>query len=476
MNDQSEEDSERLENPSSNPEPSSAIEISREKMDWLSDQLPKWVERGVLTEQKADDIQSLYRVPEQKGWAGIILTTLSVFGAFLIGGGILLIVAHNWDMLPKVVKLFCSFVPVLVGLKLCWWVMENRSASAAWREGSAVFLACAIAANISLIGQIYHLSSGLDRYVLTVSLLIVPLIYLMQSHLASVLFLSGITSWFLITVGQEEYGTSLAIWGLLALYVPWGYQTMRGKINTGLQVIQLGTLALAFGSIVFGAMVPGLGELWGFVGLAQSVIFLFLGKHWIQTERDRKNPLIFLGYTGLILYSYSLSFFSRVNWRFRFDGSEILSDQGIGAIDDIVLYPFLALTLIVLLVGTFRRDNRLDQVVVIAPVVYLLGVLFFYVTGSAYPPVLLFNVYILALGGAMLYQGYRTKSMKLATFGTGVMASLLALRFLDIHLPFLMRGIAFIIVGVLFLRVTRWLGNIIDAEPAASGTGDGSNE
>ena len=88
--------------------------------------LPELVTHGVLTEEAAANVRAYYQQKDlqQSSKTNIIF---GVLGAILVGMGIILMVAHNWDTLPRFVKLLFSFVPLVAGQLLCAFTLFKKS-------------------------------------------------------------------------------------------------------------------------------------------------------------------------------------------------------------------------------------------------------------------------------------------------------------------------------------------------------------
>lgn len=72
------------------------------------------INANVITPQTGEDILAYY-----KGKAGNsqnrLFAVFGIMGAMLVGLGIILIIAHNWDELPRTIKTTFAFVPVIIG-------------------------------------------------------------------------------------------------------------------------------------------------------------------------------------------------------------------------------------------------------------------------------------------------------------------------------------------------------------------------
>jgi hypothetical protein len=443
----------------SQPDP---INASGAYVSWLKEQLPRLVERGIIEEQTAEEIRSVYVPEDRNRWSGILLTTLGVLGALLVGGGCILLVAHNWSSFSKVTRLGISLLPVLIGLGLCFWTVYYRDGSVVWREGSAVFLSCGIAANIALIGQIYHISSGMDRYLLSVSLLVLPLVYLLRAHLPAMIYQAGIVSWLLVVVDHHDYVTTLWCWVLFAAVLPWLYRTLNARVtNTALGATQFLVSGIAVAFVVVGTMMPASEHFGLHLILVLSTLYVFIGTSCVDMPARYRTVLRRLGYTGLVVTVFAFTFHSASIWAWV-HRTELYEGSWIVLADDVLVILSLVVGYASALVGSFSEPGQIQlKTVVVAPLVLLAGQGLFSATELVTIPFLLFNVYWLGFGVSMVTEGYRDRSLYTASLGTGMISLLFIVRFFDAELTFLQRGIGFVTVGVLFLIVTWRLSALI---------------
>ncbi|MEL6652629.1 MAG: DUF2157 domain-containing protein, partial [Bacteroidota bacterium] len=189
--------------------------------------LPELIEAGIISSEKAADIR-YYLESKKQPAQNRLLVVFSILGAILVGLGIILILAHNWDDLSRLTKSIIAFIPLLVGQAACAYVILKRPDNTAWKEGASAFLVFGVGASISLISQIYHIEGDLGSFMLTWMLLIAPLMYLMRSSISSLLFIAGIT-YYAVLVGYDSYPSENAwpYWGLLLFALPYYYQLIK---------------------------------------------------------------------------------------------------------------------------------------------------------------------------------------------------------------------------------------------------------
>src|SRR2546425_4608995 len=117
----------------------------RKHVAWLYEQLDTLVSQGILTAETADQLRRHFGEVETEGsgrrWAIILF---SIIGGALIGGGIILLLAHNWEQLSRPVRAAIAFVPLLGAQALAAWILWTGRKGAALREGVGTFLALAI--------------------------------------------------------------------------------------------------------------------------------------------------------------------------------------------------------------------------------------------------------------------------------------------------------------------------------------------
>ena len=182
--------------------------------------LKELTEQEIISPAIADQIQSFYQ-SKNKPVESSVIAIFSILGAALIGLGIILIVAHNWDDLSRPIKTFLAFLPMLIGQGLVGFTLFKKSDSLAWREGSATFLFFAVGGCIAMVSQIYNLEGELYSFLLTWLILTLPLIYVMRSSMVSLLFIGGIT-WYacLYRFNSPDEPIPWIYWGLMAIATP----------------------------------------------------------------------------------------------------------------------------------------------------------------------------------------------------------------------------------------------------------------
>ncbi len=127
---------------------------TKKNIRWLTSQLPKWIEDKIVDESQAKNILNQYEQIDSINLGRLIF---SAIGALMIGLGIILFFAYNWQEMHRFVKLAVIFSFVIAANAGAIWFdspsRKNRAAS----EGLAILGTMLFGGAIWLISQIYHI-------------------------------------------------------------------------------------------------------------------------------------------------------------------------------------------------------------------------------------------------------------------------------------------------------------------------------
>jgi uncharacterized membrane protein len=415
--------------------------MSRKHVQWLLDELPKLTGAGVVPEDVADRLRAHYS--ERDDGAGVRWAVLlfGILGGALIGGGIILLLAHNWDELSRPVRAVLSFVPLVAGQALATFVLLRKADNAAWREGVAAYWAISVGASISLVAQTYNISGDFGRFVLAWTLLALPIVYLLDACLPALLYLVGITVW--TGAAADSQRPTAWFWVLAALLAPYLFKLIR-QDRYQPRVALSGWVLAACLCVVPAFMCEHAadGMHTGAYGLILTAMYA-AGAIWFgDAPSFWKRPLQTTGNLGIVIVSLVLTFDdSWHNWSRM---------SGWAAVPVVVVW--LALPALTLLAGheLLRRKKSLHALFAAAPALIALGQIAAQakMVGLA---MALFNAYLAAVGVVTMTTGLRAGKLGVVNAGMGILALLIVTRFFDSDMSFVVRGLGFIAVGCAFL-------------------------
>jgi uncharacterized membrane protein len=375
-----------------------------------------------------------------------------ILGAMLVGLGIILIVAHNWDELSRPAKTIFAFLPLIVGQIASGYTLLKKENSVAWREGSTTFLFFAVGSSISLVSQIYNIPGELDSFLLLWMLLCLPLIYVMRSSIASLLYLIGITTYacevsYWAHPSQESY----LYWLLLLAALPHYYLLYKNKPKSNFMffhhwfvplsvIITLGTVADTKEELMFVAYFSLFG------------LFTLVGNtNFFARQKLMRNGYMILGSLGTVFMLLMLSF----SWFW----DEIRGEPY--PLTEVLLSAEFVATLILvfvasgLLYGQYKKDGF--KALQPTSVVFLLFALTFIIGFFSVAAVVLVNLIILAMGILIILEGTKQNHLGVLNYGLLIITALVICRFFDTDISFVVRGIMFVAVGAGFFGSNYWM-------------------
>jgi len=189
---------------------------NQKAIKWLYQQLPLLIENGVIQDETAEKIKQHFGAIDEKPDYNIAFLVAGILGAMLIGGGIILIFAYNWENLSRSWRTILSFLPLIFAIAIYAYAFFKKRDSISWVESASGFLMLMLASSIALISQTYHVAGSMEGFLFIWMLLTIPLLYLMNSSLAAIFYLVGIASWSINQSGSE----SVYYWAFLLAFLP----------------------------------------------------------------------------------------------------------------------------------------------------------------------------------------------------------------------------------------------------------------
>ena len=168
-------------------------------LERLPREVSRWQSDGIITAEQKQAILGNYSpaelAPRSHRAQGRLVGGLAVIGSVLVGLGVILFFAANWDAIDRWPKLVIILAAIVAAHGLGYYLRYHRGYL---RVGSAmVLLACVIyGAGVHLVGQVYNVDVNDPRLMLFWFLGVLPLVYIVRSQpiqfLGVVLFLLAV--------------------------------------------------------------------------------------------------------------------------------------------------------------------------------------------------------------------------------------------------------------------------------------------
>jgi len=420
----------------------------RRHLPWLYKELPTLQAKGVL------DTDAVLRLKEYYGEtprpamsrAMLFMMLLAILGAVMVGGGIIMLIAHNWDELARPNKLALAFTPLIISTVLGIYTLAAEK-SPAWRESVPLFISLSAATAISLVAQTYHISGDFPRFMMTWMLLTLPLVYLFRSTSTAVFYLILLCWWLGAAIANHQ--ESWPFWLMLAAYVPFLAKQWDIDCDSGSVVWQKWALA---GICIF---VPGFLSTQSYMPftwrLNYLLVFLLLYLFSILGQEEEecfwRRPFANIGLAGLAVVMANLCL--RYSWNFS-----------TGNLSEFLVSPFantafLTLLVVVWLGMTYYLVSNKRYYPLIWAALPLLPLIMLTIargTDNSFPATIC-SIYLFAAGLTTLVIGYRADQWLKMNGGMVVAMFPVLVKFFDDSFSFISKGLCFIVLGLILLTV-----------------------
>ncbi len=409
------------------------------------------VKAQVITEETAEKIKGHYSsLPSQS--SNRLFIVFGILGALLVSMGVVLIIAHNWDLLPKPIKLSIGLLPLLLSQFTAGYLIVKKSESKAWIEGTATFLFIAIAISISIVSQVYNIEGNFGRFLLVWMSLSLPVIYVLRSSMASLLYISGIT-WYACEVSYFNYphGHAWWYWLLFALVLPFYYiEFIQKGLKSNFFYFHSWLLALSL-TVCLGVFIDANGELImiAYMCLFSGYVILSEMKEF-DTGRVINNAYLVVGSLGVIISLLILSF--DFYWDELSDSS---SENILGGIELIVAIIGTVVASVLLFLNL--RNRSLTEVNSKSFAFIIFIALFFVGINAPTAAQLLINLLILLFAVHTIRRGAHRNHLGILNYGLLIITALVLCRFFDTDFSFVVRGLLFISVGIGFFAANFYM-------------------
>lgn len=413
--------------------------------------LPDLIQAGIIDEATADRIRSYYE--QQTGASGNrLFIVFGILGALLVGMGIVLILAHNWDDLSVPVKLVIGMIPLLATQFITGRLVLKRIDSRTWKEGTATFLFCAIGVSISIVSQVYNIEGDLAGFLLTWICLAVPIVYVLNSGMVAMLCIAGIT-WYGCEVSYFSYlGSDPAsmYWVVIAAILPHYYFTyVRPQVKNNFFVLISWLLVLSL-TICLGTVSENTGRLFLLAYISMFSAFVVAGESTVfETGRVLSNSYLVVGSLGVVTILLIASFVDFWEWQSTPDGTAY-SPLGM---------TLIALSFLIAAWALWMQSRSGGWRAVNTKAFAFLLFIAVYFPGVQWPEIgtVIINIGILVLAIYTIRSGARQNHLGILNYGLMIITALIICRFFDTDLGFVVRGILFIAVGVGFFLTNYYM-------------------
>ena len=416
--------------------------MDRKKLLWLAEQLPEWKEKGWIREDHADEMKAFYGALAERKGPSLSRLFVLLLGAALIALGIFLLFAGYWYGFSPNGRFDWALVLAASALAVLGAAVWKAPTGSTYAESAAIYFMAAVGASTCLVGDTYYIGESVGLYLLLTLLLTLPVLYLLDAGIATVLYLVGATFWSVTAHAGEFFAGPGTVWLLLLLAAPMYLKKMKDR-------------AVHFTIAVWMS--------WAYVGAVFGAFF-FTVQAFLEG-----NEIFFLSSLAALTYGVGAQSGERSMWTLPFRGIGavgILYSVAIGSFlqtwnEDTIGGGASAWIVGVLFVAAsvygirhFARGRRYVEVLLLAlPPVVLVCQVAVYAGVGALTASLFFNLYVVVVSVLLFVRGTLEKTIGYVNGAIVAVFASVAARFIDPAFSFAERGTAFVLAGTAVLAV-----------------------
>lgn len=406
-------------------------------------ELDELVENNIIDNLIKQKILDYYDIQKNKPYSALQLT-FSLIGSVLIGLGVLLLIAYNWHGFSLNIKLALAVAPLILsygGLAFCLWRYPQKEALL---QSLALLSFLSTGGAMALLGQIYQIQSELHIFLRNWILLTLPLLLILPRFIMALFMGISIAYYFGLSRIKDGEAIFIILFGLVILgyylYALYNRYSLR-------EVLALNILIPIFS--LFGIL-PFMDYFLGDFSLFFMFIWLFT--LWvclshiyqiIYNPNGAINMLMIFAQWGCLIMLYIMSY--KAMWK-SMDGDMANIMQGLIA----------ALWLVL----SFKLVQKRSEI--IFKNIHLLLLLTLLLPFIPYPlNIIATHIILIGFGLYYLIRGLSEECISLANLGLFMLCLLIALRFFEVDISFMTKGLIFIVIGILFIIGNIFMGKKI---------------
>ena len=407
---------------------------------WFIGEIPTLRQQGVIDDTAQSQLLEHYRTRLQSVETArrnrslsYFFLTLGIFGVLLIGGGILLAVSYNWDMLPRFARLALAALPLLAGVVLGVCTICRKQAGQLSRELAAVITSVGFGVLTAVVSQVYHLGGSFGDFMVLQLALALALVYVFNSIALASLYVFGLFSIvdsYAFSIVSEPISFCAAG---VAAFLPYMFYHLLQESPFRIWMRYLAVVLAIFGLVSCTGHYPMLSC------LAVATMGLLAGRELYEKQvKNFRNPWLVPSFVFMLVL---LGVGSSAKHAFDISTASPLE---LGA-----YWVFTGITWGLVVILYLRR--RLDVERFMTGLWLLLALLAY--CGPSWHETLRIacNIYTIAFGLLLIQRGVRLRQYTTFNGGILLVAVLLSCRFFDDHFDVLFRSIGFIVLGLAFI-------------------------
>lgn len=392
-------------------------------------EIANWLKEGLITTETANIL--LRRYPDKKR---SMTQTLALLGSVLLGTGVILFFAANWEVMPRLLKISVVMLSFTLSYFVGYYLRYKKGTYP--KVGYALICLGSIlyGAAIWLIAQIFHIEAEAGMGFFMWFLGVIPVAYYFSSSINLTLALVNLAAWFL--AGHYPLGWAYVVFPLLLLAAIFPLTILkRDKFNFVLAII-----AAYIWFIPLGVKMSGVRFSFQ-LGMVSLLLLSLILYQLVLVLRNKsffaENFLLSLSLMGLFA---SLASFTFHDFLDNFNDSFQLE-----------YFPILLIVSLVVLLVLKIKSKRITKEDLPLALLYLCLFLFLPNLSNNSFLLILNNVLLFVFALISIYYGYLIRRPIIFNLSIVLFAAAIVIKYFDYFFALMPRSMFFMSGGILLL-------------------------
>ncbi len=429
--------------------------LSSRTIQWLLQEITDWEKEGIINPDQKEQLRGRYQAEAASPRTDYVTLIISTIGALLIGLGIILFFAYNWDKIPRVLRLALILVTMTASYIGGRWGRERYPDYKGIGEAFIFLGVILFGSGIWLIAQMYNIVIeypwGWLYWALAATAITYTAVSIPVSLLSTFLWLA-----WAIAYSNKWTEANYMFMPLAALAIfPFAYYKQSPLVLWG------GLLCLFFGTLF------ATGHFIMFYVLStMGLVFIQAGNFHFNKEKGNRFtvPYLITGFFSLVLGLYIGSFYGYQNTfiggtKYNWNLTLIIGIwAACGFIMTLLSWQFWKSKVY----PTDYWSEIIRKLLPVLILIYSLSLPLLIQMGQVdnnYTLIsaILSNFLLLFTAGSLLYLGQKDNRLSFMYVGTIIFLLIAIGRYFDLFDNRLHRSVYFLVIGGLFVWYSYWL-------------------
>jgi uncharacterized membrane protein len=415
---------------------------------WLRGEIPQWKSESIITPEQADRLLARYESPagSKIPWGLLVFAST---GAIVIGLGVILLFAYNWDDIPKFGKLALIFGAIIAAHVAGVRLHRSDGWKRTFGEAMSILGTMFYGAGIWLVAQIYHIDEHYPDGFLWWALGALAIAWAIRSTAHGLVVTILLVIW---GVADGAEFSRPSFWAIALLAAGVGSLAWKNRSALLLTVVLIGLQILiptASGSAGGSSYALTASLAWGAVLVAAARLLATRNEEFTASPRI----LALFGYGGFLSCCYILTFVKDharlLEWNHDPDELWLLSEVFGWAMFAVGTLAWARLAYL----AANRRATAVTREDWLVPIgaIYAFGLAATRMGNLEDLVSWIFTIALLGLAITWMWRGCRQSDIAVTVTGSALLSALVLARYFDLFETQAARGVAFIVLGAIFV-------------------------